>query len=152
MAGRTTTSQQFRISDIPDAPSGMSAEAAAAQRVRAQQSLARERYAHLIERFSAAAERDSEEARFAHRRYAKIMALDSGDHLHLRAALSMLHAGQQLTSAEVAAIVVGVEHGDASPADLQNLITHPERLPAPDTAAEIRAYFIESRNRSLAGL
>lgn len=150
MAGRTTTSQQFRISDIPDPASGISAEAAAAQHVQARQSLTRERYARLIARFSAAAERDSEEARFAHRRYAKIMTMDSGH--HLRAALSMLHAGQQLTSAEVAAIVVGAERGDVAPADLQALIAHPEHLPAPDTAAEIRAYLAESGNRSLADL
>lgn len=149
MARGTTTSQQFRIRDIPDALSGLSAEAAAAERARARQLLVRERYTRLIARFSAAAERDSEEASFAHRRYAKIMAMDTGH--HLRAALSMLHAGQQLTAAEVAAIIVGSERGEVEAADVQSLIAHPERLPAADTAAEIRAYLIESGNRQLGG-
>ncbi|MEQ1438325.1 hypothetical protein AAG565_03080 [Fontimonas sp. SYSU GA230001] len=138
MAGRTTTSQQFRIGDIPDAAAA-----------RAQQYAIRENYTRLIARFSPAAERDSEEARFAHRRYAKIMVMDSGH--HLRAALSLLHAGQPLTAAEVAAIVVGAERGQVDPAEVRTLLAHPERLPAPDTATEIRAYLLESGNRDLAG-
>lgn len=150
MAGRTTTSQQFRIHDIPDALSGLSTDTAAAERARARQLLVRERYTRLIARFSAAEERDSEEASFAHRRYAKIMAMDTGH--HLRAALSMLHADQQLTAAEVTAIVIGAERGEVDAADVQSLIARTDRLPAPDTAAEIRAYFIESGNRQLAGV
>lgn len=139
MAGRVTT-QQFRTREIPE-----NAEAARAREARAAEERAhlRERYAELIARFSDPAERDSEESRFAHRRYAKIMTMDSGH--QLRAALTMLEQGQQLTGAEVAAIVVGAEHGDAGIDAVRTLIERSAQLPAPRVADAIRDYVRESK-------
>lgn len=137
MSGRMTT-QQFLIRDLDAraAPHGADADVRDAQRA------LRARYAGLIARFSDPVERDSEEGEFARRRYAKIMAMDSGH--HLRAALSMLRQGQALTGAEVAAIVVGAERGDAITGAVRLLLDTPQQLPTPDVADEIRAYVAAS--------
>lgn len=138
MAGRVTT-QQFRTREIPE-----SAAVARARQARAaeERSRLRERYAELVAQFSDPAERDSEEARFAHRRYARIMTMDSGH--PLRAALTMLEQGQRLTGAEVATIVVGAERGDAGIDAVRRLIERSAQLPAPGVADAIRQYVRES--------
>lgn len=138
MSGHMTT-QQFLIRDI-DAP--VARPAAAEADAREAQRALRSRYAALIARFSDAAERDSEEGDMARRRYAKIMAMDNAH--PLRAALSMLRHGQTLTGAEVAAIVVGAERGEAITGAVRMLIDAPQQLPSPEVAEEIRAYVAAS--------
>jgi hypothetical protein len=139
MSGHMTT-QQFLIRDIDARAARLRAEPGVDARDAERQQ--RSRYAAVIARFSKAAERDSEEGEMARRRYAKIMAMDSG--YHLRAALSMLRQGQALTGAEVAAIVIGAEHGEAITGAVRMLINAPQQLPAPEVADEIRAYVLAS--------
>jgi hypothetical protein len=148
MSGRMTT-QQFLISDfdrhLPSPAGAVRNEAA-----RAEQYRLREHYTALIARFSEADERDSEEAAFAHRRYAKLMVMDSGH--HLRTALSLLRQDRQLTGAEVAAIVVGAERGEAITGAVRMLIDDPWRLPAPDVADAVRDYVLASDSPAFAEL
>lgn len=139
MSGHMTT-QQFLIRDIDARVARPGGDTDSD--VRELQRQQRSQYAALIARFSEAAERDSEEGEMARRRYAKIMAMDSG--YHLRAALSMLRQGQALTGAEVAAIVVGAERGEAITGAVRMLINAPQQLPAPQVADEVRAYVIAS--------
>ena len=56
----------------------------------------------------------------------------------------MLRHGQTLTGAEVAAIVVGAERGEAITGAVRMLIDAPQQLPAPEVAEEIRAYVAAS--------
>lgn len=136
------TTQQFLIRDI-DARAVQHGVNAATDAREAQQRL-RGQYAALIARFSESAERDSEEGEMARRRYAKIMAMDMGH--PLRAALSMLRKGQALTGAEVAAIVIGAERGDAITGAVRMLLNAPQQLPAPQVVDEIRAYILASNS------
>jgi hypothetical protein len=136
MSGRLTT-QQFLIGDI-ERPTPRPASAERSEAERAEQYRTRERYAALIARFSEPAERDSEEALFAHRRYAKLMAVDHGH--HLRTALSLLRQDRQLTGAEVAAIVIGAERGQAITGAVRMLIDDHWRLPAPEVADAVSDY------------
>ena len=136
MSGRLTT-QQFLIGDV-DRPVTRPAGAERSETEREEQYRRRERYAALIARFSEPAERDGEEALFAHRRYAKLMAVDHGH--HLRAALSLLRQDRQLTGAEVAAIVIGAERGQAITGAVRMLINDRWRLPAPEVADAVCEY------------
>jgi hypothetical protein len=148
MSGRLTT-QQFLIRDL-QRPPALPAGAGCDEAGRAEHYRLREHYSALIARFSEAAERDSEEAEFAHRRYAKLMAMDSGH--HLRTALSLLRQDRQLTGAEVAAIVVGAERGDAITGAVRMLIDDPWRLPASEVADAVVDYVRNSDSPALAEL
>ncbi len=143
MTGRMTT-QQFLIRDIPgldDIPARPTS-VPTPEAVQAEQYRLRERYTQLIARFSDPTEQDSEEATFAHRRYAKMMVMSTGQ--HLRAALSLLRQGLQLTGAEVAAVVVGAERGEAIVGAVRMMIDAPQQLPAPAVAAALREYVLSS--------
>ncbi len=148
MSGRMTT-QQFLIHDLerslPPAVGAGGDEAARAEHQRL-----RAHYTALIARFSAAEDRDNEEADFAHRRYAKLMAIDGGH--HLRTALSLLRQDRALTGAEVAAIVVGAERGEAITGAVRMLIDGPWRLPAPEVAHAVRDYVLASTSPAFAEL
>ncbi len=148
MSNRTTTSQQFRIQDIPELrplPCVKPAELTDAERSRL-----REHYAQMITRFSSAAEQRSEDAQLVHRRFAKMMTVNT-DH-QLRAALSMLAQRQQLSGAEVAVIVSAAECGETAAAHVQTLIRNPELLPDVAVSAAIRSHVLHSNSALLAPL
>lgn len=145
---RRLTTQQFLVRDVdarvaPPVPQTQADDREAQQRLRAA-------YAALIARFSEAGERDSEEGDMARRRYAKIMAMDAG--YPLRAALSMLRQGQALSGAEVAAIVIGAERGQAITGAVRMLLYAPQQLPAPQVADEIRNYVLASNSPAFSEL
>lgn len=144
MSNRTTTSQQFRIQDIPEAravprvPAGGAGSAITGLR---------EHYAQLIARFSSAQELRSDDAQFVRSRFAKMMALNI--EYPLRAALSMLEQGQQLSGTEVAVIVAAAERGETELTHVQALIEKPALLPEPAVRDTLREYLHRSDNLQL---
>lgn len=147
MSNRTTTSQQFRIQDIPEARPA--ARVPAGDTDSAMQRL-REHYAQLIARFSSAQELASEDALFVRRRFAKMMAQNI--EYPLRAALSMLDQGQQLSGTEVAAIVAAAERGQTPLMHLRDLLQKPALLPDAATGEALREYLQTSDRPPLSPL
>ncbi|MDP9141966.1 MAG: hypothetical protein M3O62_14385 [Pseudomonadota bacterium] len=148
MSNRTTTSQQFRIQDVPEfrpLPCVKPTELTDAERSRL-----REHYARMIARFSSAAEQRSEDAKLVHRRFAKMMTTNTD--YQLRAALSMLEQRQQLSGVEVAAIVSAAECGETPAAHVQTLIQNPELLPDAAVGTAIRDHVLQSDGRYLEAL
>lgn len=148
MSNRTTTSQQFRIQDIPEAAALPWAKPAKLSDV--ERSRLREYYAGMIARFSSAAERASEDAQFVQRRFAKMMTTDM--EYPLRAALSLLAQHQQLTGIEVAVIVAAAERGEIPLQDVRTLLQHPALLPDDAVSTAIRDHVLLSASPFLAPL
>lgn len=142
MSNRTTTSQQFRIQDIPEARPVPHRPAADSDT-----QLLRQHYTQLIVRFSSAQELGSDEAQFIRSRFAKMMALNI--EYPLRAALSMLEQGQQLSGTEVAVIVAAAERGETALTHLQALLDKPALLPDAAAHAALRKYLLCSDNLQL---
>ncbi len=148
MSNRTTTSQQFRIQDIPETralPCVKPAELTEAERSRL-----REHYAQMITRFSSAGEQRSEDSQLVHRRFAKMMTVNT-DH-QLRAALSMLEQRQQLSGTEIAVIVSAAECGETAAVHVMTLIRNPALLPDAAVSAAIRSHVLHSNSAFLAPL
>jgi hypothetical protein len=143
VSNRTTTSQQFRIQDIPEVGTLPCANPATLSD--AERSRLREHYARMITRFSSALEQRSEDAQLVHRRFAKMMTVNT-DH-QLRAALSMLAQRQQLSGSEVAVIVSAAECGETAAAHVETLIRNPDLLPDTAVSAAIRTYVLQSASR-----
>lgn len=148
MSNRTTTSQQFRIQDIPELGALPCAKQAALND--AERSKLREHYARMIMRFSSAAELCSEEAQFVQRRFAKMMT--GNIDYPLRAALAMLEQGQQLSGAEVAVIVSAAECGETALEHVRKLMQNPTLLPDAAVSTAIRDHVLQSNSLFLGPL